>query len=497
MPKGKSEYIGKLMKNGEISSTFPIIWYRDGAGAWERLKNRLLFNGLVFNGSNAPTNSADCRDALRDLSTLCESEGADISTVPTSPLSFSKLIAALESHGLVNPTVAPKPAAPGTAELEANLSSSFNSEVQRHIQTEDLNDANGTNNILGSILNTTGIGGDLLVSPQNENYATQATVVTDPKPPGNHDVIHPPSVQPNDETISATETLELSSANQKIKKLEAEASQNRQKMLLMENALSTARGTLISEISESISDILNGGLQRLKDDLCGNLHLDISAELSRQIDPLLSQISDLNNVFTSFKTLLEDGAENTDNLHGFLGEVSAKLDINHQAIEVKVKAMSLAVSPLKDALTNVQTQLTAILTLVDEAIKVKASENSLKTPLKTAQSTPSILTPLSVPPPRYIKCNICDETGHYTRECSKKKMDFCARCLSEGHSFNDCRAARDLCYRCRDKGLGDIAYGHLSKVHKETDRKRREYISKFFPVSCFSDWDLKAKSSRS
>ena len=75
-------------------------------------------------------------------------------------------------------------------------------------------------------------------------------------------------------------------------------------------------------------------------------------------------------MFASFKTHLEDGAENLDNLYGFLGELSAKLDINHQAISVKVSALSLAVSPIKDSLTSVQTQLSAMLTLLDEAIKV-------------------------------------------------------------------------------------------------------------------------------
>ena len=44
-----------------------------------------------------------------------------------------------------------------------------------------------------------------------------------------------------------------------------------------------ARGTLVSEISESVSHLINGGLQRLKEDLSGNLHLDISAELSRYV----------------------------------------------------------------------------------------------------------------------------------------------------------------------------------------------------------------------
>ena len=42
-----------------------------------------------------------------------------------------------------------------------------------------------------------------------------------------------------------------------------------------------AQGTLVSEISDSVSNLINGGLQRLKEDLTGNMHLDISAELAR------------------------------------------------------------------------------------------------------------------------------------------------------------------------------------------------------------------------
>ena len=55
-----------------------------------------------------------------------------------------------------------------------------------------------------------------------------------------------------------------------------------------------ARGTLVSEISESVSHLLNGGLQRLKEDLSGNLHLDISAELARYVT---------NNFFYTFLTI--------------------------------------------------------------------------------------------------------------------------------------------------------------------------------------------------
>ena len=32
----------------QIIRGYPIVWYRDGAGAWERLKNRLQINNLQY-----------------------------------------------------------------------------------------------------------------------------------------------------------------------------------------------------------------------------------------------------------------------------------------------------------------------------------------------------------------------------------------------------------------------------------------------------------------
>ena len=55
-----------------------------------------------------------------------------------------------------------------------------------------------------------------------------------------------------------------------------------------------AQGTLVSEISDSVSNLINGGLQRLKEDLTGNMHLDISAELARYVT---------NNSFYKFLTI--------------------------------------------------------------------------------------------------------------------------------------------------------------------------------------------------
>ena len=123
-------------------------------------------------------------------------------------------------------------------------------QAQRHLQTEERNDADGSNDLLSSLISNSGIGGDEFSSPQNDNFDTQSTVGTEPKPSfsGNHDVI-PPPLQLTVESIAATEALELSSATVKIKKLETEAAQNRQKMLLLENALSTGTSIIKMVIS--------------------------------------------------------------------------------------------------------------------------------------------------------------------------------------------------------------------------------------------------------
>ena len=118
---------------------YPIIWYRDASGAWERLKNRLLINKLVFMGNISPSNSAATKEAIQDLSILCKNDGADISTVSSKPLTFSALVAELERLGILAPNADPKAAPPSkpssSVELETSLSDHFakeESEICKH-----------------------------------------------------------------------------------------------------------------------------------------------------------------------------------------------------------------------------------------------------------------------------------------------------------------------------------------------------------------------------
>ena len=114
----------------QIIRGYPIVWYRDGAGAWERLKNRLQINNLQYHGTKAPGNSSNTRDAIRDLAIICESEGADVTTISSSPLSFNALMAELECRGLIQPSVKPPgPPKVSPTEVETSLANSFKTAV--------------------------------------------------------------------------------------------------------------------------------------------------------------------------------------------------------------------------------------------------------------------------------------------------------------------------------------------------------------------------------
>ena len=80
---------------------YPIVRYKDVSGAWDRLKNKLLLSNLVFHGTTAPPSAAATKDAIQDLSAICQAEGADISHISETALSFPSLIKVLEEQGLL------------------------------------------------------------------------------------------------------------------------------------------------------------------------------------------------------------------------------------------------------------------------------------------------------------------------------------------------------------------------------------------------------------
>ena len=111
------------------------MWYRDGAAAWDRLKNRLALNKLVFKGQTAPSEAAVTKSAIKDLALLAQQEGADVSSVATKALSFSNIVSDLEKLGIIKPSDAQNSSASPGPSLDKNrvnpaLSSAFHKEVR-------------------------------------------------------------------------------------------------------------------------------------------------------------------------------------------------------------------------------------------------------------------------------------------------------------------------------------------------------------------------------
>ena len=72
-------------------------------GGWTRLKNRLGSNNLVYQGSRVPSIATAITGAVQELVSSCEALGGDVTKVPKKPLTFSKLVAALEKANLLIP----------------------------------------------------------------------------------------------------------------------------------------------------------------------------------------------------------------------------------------------------------------------------------------------------------------------------------------------------------------------------------------------------------
>ena len=65
---------------------------------------------------------------------------------------------------------------------------------------------------------------------------------------------------------------------------------------------------------------------------------------------------------------------------------------------------------------------------------------------------------------------------------------FYPRCLSKDHKIFQCPNMQAVCTICEDANRGDLSHGHLRKVHHETDRQKRDHITRFISKICFPDW---------
>ena len=70
--------------------------------------------------------------------------------------------------------------------------------------------------------------------------------------------------------------------------------------------------------------------------------------------------------------MAENSIDSLENLNEFLGEVSAKMDLNHQDTSSQARAVSSTLAPCKDSVVETRAQLGSILLLLNEALMVKS-----------------------------------------------------------------------------------------------------------------------------
>ena len=112
-------------------SAYPIVWFReDTSGGWPRLTTKFGLNNLNFIGKNVPVSSSAVLEAIEELVTSCkaEDEEADVSYIHKKPLTFTKLVQAMEAKGLLKPTK-PSNTLPKQSDEEASVSAAYKADV--------------------------------------------------------------------------------------------------------------------------------------------------------------------------------------------------------------------------------------------------------------------------------------------------------------------------------------------------------------------------------
>ena len=76
-----------------------------------------------------PTNSSAIPEAIQELVSSCQADGADITTVPKKPLTFTNLVKDLEKYNLFKPTVTAS-TQPKISDQESALASAHRMDVR-------------------------------------------------------------------------------------------------------------------------------------------------------------------------------------------------------------------------------------------------------------------------------------------------------------------------------------------------------------------------------
>ena len=73
------------------------------------------------------------------------------------------------------------------------------------------------------------------------------------------------------------------------------------------------------------------------------------------------ELTSLQKAVSSLQTLCGDNIETVDNLQGFLGEVSDKINLNQEETEARIGAMTKAITAQKAILNGLETKAGEIL----------------------------------------------------------------------------------------------------------------------------------------
>ena len=88
------------------------------------------------------------------------------------------------------------------------------------------------------------------------------------------------------------------------------------------------------------------------------------------MDPIHSELSNLNKTFTILKNTLEEEVEKIENVNEFMREVLTKVNMNHQDTVDRVKSQSQTVGPMKEAINATQTNVVNAINLLKDASQV-------------------------------------------------------------------------------------------------------------------------------